>query len=132
MKQLLYFLRIRRNPTRSRERIDRIRADGLRRIILSAYENTEYYKRLFDEHDIDPRTVTAETISRIPIMTKQQLRDAGEAVHSRKFGEHEVIMEKTGGSTGKPLAIRTSKDAIAILQAAKLRIYVDHGYKLTQ
>jgi phenylacetate-CoA ligase len=132
MKQLLYYLRIRKNPTRSRERIDRIKAEGLRRIVFSAYQNTVYYQRLFDEHSIDPRTVTPDTISRIPIMTKQQLREAGEAVHSRKFGEHEVITEKTGGSTGKPLKIRTSKEAIAMSQAAKLRIYVDHGYKLSQ
>jgi phenylacetate-CoA ligase len=132
MKQLRYFLRIRKNPTRSREQINRIKAEGLRRIILSACENTEYYKRLFDEHNIDPRGVTVDTIAQIPIMTKQQLRDAGEAVHSRKFGERDVITEKTGGSTGKPLKIRTSKDAIAMSQAAKLRIYVDHGYKLTQ
>jgi phenylacetate-CoA ligase len=132
MKQLLYFLKIRNNPAKSRNQIDSIHDEGLRRILLSAYENTTYYRSLFDEHNIDPRTITAETISRIPIMTKQDVREAGGTVHSRKFGEHEVITEKTGGSTGKPLEIRTSKNAIAMSQAAKLRIYVDHGYKLTQ
>jgi phenylacetate-CoA ligase len=132
MKQLLYFLKIRNNPAKSRNRIDRIHDEGLRRILLSAYENTTYYRSLFDEHGIDPQTVTADTISRIPIMTKQELRNAGDAVHSRKFGDHEVVTEKTGGSTGKPLQIRTSRDAIAMSQAAKLRIYADHGYKPTQ
>jgi len=132
MKQLRYFLKLRGNPRKSRAELDRLQSEGLRRILLSAYRNTEYYRHLFDDHGIDPNTVTPGTISQIPVQTKRMLRDAGQAVHSRLYGDDDVVVENTGGSTGKPLQVRVSRDAIAVSRAAKLRTYVEHGYRLSQ
>jgi len=132
MRQLSHYLKIRSNPTRSREQIERLQTEELRRTLLSAYEHTDFYRQLFDEHRVDPGSVTPSTITRIPVLTKETLRSAGPAVYSRKFSDSDVVVEKTGGSTGKPLEIRHTRDAIAVSQAAKLRVYFEHGYRLTQ
>jgi len=132
MKQLQYYLKLRGNPRRSREQLNRLQKQRLQNIVRSAYENTTYYKNLFDQNHIKAEDVTVSTITTIPLLTKEILRCSEKDLLSKKYGEKDWVVEGTGGSTGKPVKIYSTQDAIACAQATKLRTYREHGYKLSQ
>lgn len=67
-----------------------------------AYDNTVYYKEIFDEIGINPREIKSfDFLKDLPILTKEMLRDSPEQFinSSRKI----VYTAKTGGTTGAPL-----------------------------
>lgn len=75
-----------------------------------AYENTKFYKRLYDEVGLKPDDIKTEADwQKVPIVTKQMIAD-----YSREFEVADVIDEygfaaHTGGSTGKPLRVFRDK-----------------------
>jgi phenylacetate-CoA ligase len=53
-------------------------------LLNHAYHNVPYYRRLFDSVGIRPNDIkNCEDISRIPITTKRELRDAKETIIAR-------------------------------------------------
>ena len=58
--------------------LKRLQAENLRRFIISRlYPFSPYYRRLFDDNKIDPRSIrTVEDLRRIPFTSKQNFRDA--------------------------------------------------------
>ena len=83
--------------------------DLLRRVIrpqlsslfLRVYDQFSYYKRRFDEADINPTSDTMEVIERMPFMTKQDYRLL-EQDALKQADKSLYHVEMTSGSTGKP------------------------------
>lgn len=74
-------------------------------------EESAYYRRMFDEWDVDPRTLrTIDEFAAIPFTTKQDERDAQAAsTYERPLGEHQAVSRSalnrtisSSGTTGKP------------------------------
>lgn len=80
----------------------------LRRLVRHAYETVPYYRRLFDEYDLDPESIrTLDDLPRIPISSKQDLQAAGVSARlSRAFEKVRWFERTTSGSTGEPTVIR--------------------------
>lgn len=58
------------------EKIEQIQLEGIKRTVVSCYENVPFYKKSFDEAGFDPYSFESlDDLERAPFVTKQDLRD---------------------------------------------------------
>jgi len=103
---------------------------SLKNILEHAFRHTEYYNNLFKEHGINPDDIKDENDYRkVPILTKDTIRDCSEKLLSDIFKKDDLIPYKTGGSTGVPLTI--FKDFLTAEQGgvSLLGIFFFHYFK---
>jgi len=81
----------------------------LKKIVKHSYENINYYKKLFDENKIDPNIKSLEEFYKIPVITKEIIRKENENLISRNYNRRDIIRKTTGGTTGVPLNLYSSK-----------------------
>lgn len=128
-QQAYYFFKIWRYQWLSEDELRMMQTEKLRRLVKHAYESVPYYRRLFKENGLGPEDISGpEDLNRIPVTTKQMVKQAGKDMLSRKFSGSDLIEKMTGGSTGHPLKVYRSKRAQDISAAAKLRTFVSNGY----
>jgi len=80
----------------------------LRRLVAHAYENVSYYRRLFDQHGLNPRDIrSVADLPAIPITAKKDLLSlpAAELV-ARGVDPKRLVTRRTSGSSGEPFTIR--------------------------
>lgn len=75
----------------------------LREQATHAARNVPHYKQVFAQAGVDPTTLTLETLRRLPILTKTQIRELGPQLIARGFDPAQLKFHKTGGSTGVAL-----------------------------
>ncbi len=97
-----------RRARQDREHIKKVQERKLRRLLMRVIE-LPYYRALFQGHGLIPASCRIEDLQKIPILTKEILRQIlPETVdHHRK---KKVSYWKTTGSTGVPLAIAVSEE----------------------
>lgn len=79
----------------------------LRNTLLRAYQDVPFYRRWFDDAGFDPAGVRdLAHMGRLPILTKRDVIEAGDSLHSRRFPRWAVTTAHTGGTTGTPVALR--------------------------
>jgi phenylacetate-CoA ligase len=75
----------------------------IERLIRYAYERSPFYRRRFDENQIDPHDVSSlADLEAIPPLTRQAIRDNADSIAARDF-DGEAYVQTSGGSTGDPL-----------------------------
>lgn len=80
-------------------------------LLAYAYEHTQYYRNLFDKHNIKPWDVQSlDDMKKIPVLTKDIVRDNLQDMISDVIPKDKLIYVTTGGSTGKPLGFYISKE----------------------
>ena len=105
----------------------------LRKLIGHAYANVHYYRRLFDSAGLKPRDIRdINDLSRIPITRKPDLqmlplRDR----LARGISERDLILRKTGGSTGTQIVIRRTWLEERLLNAFRFRARRALGLRIT-
>ncbi|MEE9361045.1 MAG: hypothetical protein V3U92_00440 [Cellulophaga sp.] len=66
-----------------------------------AYNNTDYYKKLFNENNI--KINSYKDLEKIPLLSKEIIKKNFSKLISKKYNIEYLIKKKTGGSTGEPL-----------------------------
>ncbi len=95
----------------SLERIEALQAERLRSLIQHAYTNVPYYRRVMLERGLTPADITSPTdISKLPILTKDIIRDNLEEMCSEGPLRNRLVPAHTSGSTGNPLLFYDSID----------------------
>jgi phenylacetate-CoA ligase len=81
---------------------------NLRRLVLHAYEQVPYYRKLFDRHRLHPRHIRGTTdLGLIPISTKQKMQQLPPGMLvDRSVDAGKLLSVWTSGSTGEPFRIR--------------------------
>ena len=75
----------------------------LREVARSAYEETEYYRELFDRLGFDPHVdFNFDDFAQLPVLTREELRAAGPKLLSSAVPAEQRRKDSTGGSTGVP------------------------------
>lgn len=93
----------------SREEIVAHQNTRLRRLVAHAYHNVSYYRRLFNDHGIQPQDIrSVEDLHLIPMSSKAELQQHTEDFLSRGFKASRMIVHKTSSSTGQPATIYNS------------------------
>ncbi|MCB0473221.1 MAG: phenylacetate--CoA ligase family protein, partial [Flavobacteriaceae bacterium] len=94
------------------EKIDDWQNRKLRKLINYAYQNTVYYKELFDKLKIRPEDIqTKDDLTKIPILTRQIIIENFEKLVSKKANSIPHIEAKTGGTTGTPMTYLLDKSS---------------------
>lgn len=102
------------------ERLETLRVERLRQLLVHAGTHVPYYKALFASLGFDPAKVSSTTdLARLPFLDKPTIRanteglKADDAVGLAKFN--------TGGSSGEPLVFFIGKERVSHDVAAKWR-----------
>lgn len=106
----------------SRDAIQSLQQERLRRLVRHAAEQCPFYRERFAAAGIDPNGVwTPEDWQRLPLLTKRDIQDHGEAMQARGFAESARIRNQTGGSTGSPLQFYVDRRRLASRMASTHR-----------
>ncbi len=111
----------------TKEQIERHQLNEIKRIIKYAYDNTEGYYKLYNEHGITPKLIKSiNDFQTIPFVTKELIRD-NLPDFSIDIKDKEYVT--TGGSTGIPFGFYREKIAFAKELASKAHQYFRIGWK---
>ena len=115
----------------SREKLQEIQNDKLRRLIKHCFETVPYYHKLFLEYRITPEEIRSkDDLERIPILTKQIIRDNYDDLFSTTANPRQRKYASTGGSTGTPLKYCTDKREWSMQRASSFRAWESYGIHL--
>lgn len=91
-------------------------------ILQFVYNKNKFYKRRFDKAGIKPEGIkTAEDFMRIPILTKEEVRQNTHEMISDNFDIENLLRFKTGGSTGKSLELYITEECSEFRNACARR-----------
>lgn len=80
--------------------------DRVRFVVRRAYEDTEYYRDLFDAAGFDPYSKFGfDDFGRLPVLEREDVHDAGRRLLSTRIPAELLVRDATGGSTGKPTEV---------------------------
>ncbi len=80
--------------------------DRLRSIVRRAYEETVYYRELFDRNHFDPYADFGfDDFSDLPVLTREDIHEAGRNLLASSVPADQLRKDSTGGSTGVPTEI---------------------------
>jgi len=98
------------NTQIGRSELIRSQNENLQKLITHAYENTIYYKELFDSNKLNPYNIkTNEDLMLIPPLTKEIIANNIDSLKSNdKFGK-KLLKVTSGGSTGVQAVIYKSR-----------------------
>ena len=115
----------------SQEELQDIQNDKLHRLIQHCFETVPYYHKLFLEYGIKPEEIrNKEDLQRIPILTKQIIRDNYNDLFSSAANPRQRKYASTGGSTGTPLKYCTDKREWSMQRASSFRAWESYGIHL--
>lgn len=87
-----------------RRRLDELRDRKLALLVERAHAASPHYRRMMDEQGVRPADVRGlADLPRLPILTREVLREHAEALRFRGSGPVETVA--TGGSTGSPIRV---------------------------
>ncbi len=89
-------------PIRDEEELKRIQLEGLRWTVRHAYENSEFYRKRFDEAGVKPDDIqTLDDIQKLPFTTANDLRE-GYPFPLRSVPFDRIVrIHSSSGTTGK-------------------------------
>ena len=115
----------------SREELQEYQNKKLRALIKHAYENVPYYHSEWKKLNLNPEDIkTVEDLRKIPIITKEDIRNNFEGFKSKDFAVTKTKSNSTGGSTGEPLKYFEDWKAWSMDWACTYRGWSFSGYKI--
>lgn len=111
-----------------RDRLLEWRDIKLRQLVKHAYETVPYYRRLMDEGGVNPDSIrTGDDLKRLPVLTKQMIRENPDSFRSSRIGEMRVLPVHTSGTTGSSFRFDSTLDCQQAQFACFWRCYRQHG-----
>lgn len=132
-----YLLGYEKTQWAPKEELDRLTEKRLRFLVSYAYRNVPYYHDLMKSRKIDPDSIrSVNDLARMPILTREIIRDNFESLTSRAVSPDQRILMETGGSTGVSLTFYSTQSADTRLWASMLRARfwqgVVRGFRMAQ
>jgi len=83
--------------------IKNIQFRSLKKLLLHAYNNVEFYKKRFDAVNFNPNNFkNISEYNRIPYLTKYDIQNNLSQLIAKNYSKEDLITDSSGGSTGKP------------------------------
>jgi len=93
-----------RNQLLSADELAALQWSKLKKLLQHAFENVPYYHDVFNEVGITPAEIKElSDLSRLPILTKEKIRENRERLLAKNFPRETLIPNATSGSTGQNL-----------------------------
>ena len=101
----------------------------LQSVLSYSHKHIPYYRDSFDKAGVHPENITnAEDFLRIPLLSKDSIRANTDSLISDEFRKEDIVLSKTGGSTGKSLRIYCDTACEESRNAAALRSMIWAGW----
>lgn len=117
-----------KEETLSRQEIEAIQLDKLKKVVSRVYEKVPYYKNKMDEAGIKPEDIKSlDDLKKLPFTTKQDMRD------TYPFGLFAVDKSElerihaSSGTTGKPTVVGYTKNDLNVWAECVARLAVMGG-----
>ncbi len=120
-------LQIKKNKLIDDKELYKLQKNKLLEMLSYAHNNTNYYKKLFNENNIDATNI--DSFKKIPILTKNIIRKNKNDLLSKEYSVKSLRKIYTGGTTGNPLDFYADKKAISIDISYHWFFYSLIGYK---
>lgn len=113
----------------SKEELEKLQLEKLKKIVIFAMENSEYYKKKFKLAKFDIKDLqNLDDLKKIPILEKEELKKFNSKIQIKK-GFKKLFFSETSGSTGEPLIFYRDMEWDAGHRAAIFRGYSWYGVK---
>lgn len=123
--------KLQRSEFLSRADLMEIQNKKLQILIRHSYETVPYYHRIFSELGLTPDDIqTTQDLHKLPILTKQIIRDNYSDLFSTAISEKRRRLESTGGSTGTPLQFCMDKREWSMQRSSSFRAWKSYGLEL--
>lgn len=117
------------NQWRSPEDLEVLQFMRLKALLIHAYENVPYYRRLFQQVGFAPHQLrNLAELQALPVLTKTDIQRNLKDLVARNFGAHQLRQDATGGSTGRPLIFYRDHQADLWIDEAARRFRRWVGY----
>jgi len=78
----------------------------LRFVARRAYADTSYYREMFDRIGFDPNADFGfDEFAALPVLERDNIRESGPELLSKKIPPNQLLRDSTGGSTGVPTEV---------------------------
>ena len=92
-----------------------------REAVRYAFDHCPHYQKSFADAGFDGVIRDWSEFRRLPILSKQEIRDNGERLLSREFRPADLVEARTGGSTGTSLTLHFDQRCQEMRNAAAMR-----------
>jgi len=94
----------------STKELDELSFTRMKKILEYSYKNVKFYKNFFDSHGVKPSHVHApDDLRSFPVLEKRHIQDNLQQLVSKSFCTEDLVLDRTGGSTGTPIEYYYSK-----------------------
>lgn len=92
----------------------------IRKLFQHAQENCPYYQKAISDAGIRPANMDAREISRLPIVTKKDIRNHLDVMLARNILAKDMFPANTGGSTGVPMRFFRDRRCLSLRRAQEI------------
>lgn len=130
-RHLQYWSFLERSQYETREQVEARQLAMLQAQLHHAFATVPYYQQAWKAAGVHPSDVRSlADLKFFPILTKQNIREAGSALISTAFTSAKLRTKKTSGSTGVPLVIKLDEQGAQWKTACTLRSDEWSGWRL--
>ena len=117
-----YFRFLNESQFWSLDKIHDYQVERTRDLLIHAYQNTKYYKKLFLDSGLNPIEFHyMDELPKIPYLTKNLIRDNLTDLVAQNYRPGEVHQSETGGTTGVKMIFYRDNASLAPKEAARYR-----------
>jgi phenylacetate-CoA ligase len=130
---MIYDFRWIRSNSRTRSQVENLRDRQIRELVVHAYANVPFYRRLYDAHGISPSKVRGYgDLPMLPLATRAELqRTAASDLIARGVDRRALHVRQTTGTTGEPLLIRRTSAESGLLRLYRFQVFRRLGVRVT-
>lgn len=112
------------------ERLRSLQGERLQQLARHCAETVPYYRRLFKQLGYAPEDFRdVSDVARLPVLTKSDIRAAGDDLRSSLFNRLQPRRKSTSGSSGVPLNYYLDRTSHSYLWAQIWRAWSQAGYR---
>jgi len=122
---------LRKSQWESAEWHEQYQRRQLHSLVKYAAATTEYYRNLFEAHNIYPAEIfSLEDLTRIPILQKTTLVQQSREFLPKDSPKRRLVLNSTSGSTGEPFKFHVDYYAVMREEAFAVRHWENAGMKI--
>ncbi len=105
--------------------------EKLQKLVKHCYNNVPYYKKVFDDCHLVPDDIrTRADLVKLPILTKEIIREHYDELVSKDIEKRKYIDSSTGGSTGTPMRFKEDVETWNKLKSLNFRGWTWAGFNV--